>query len=72
MAQNEAIRRTRLIEWSRTRLFAQPWAVALTYLVALFIAEAVTTLISPQAGMVLHGFILIALLIQAAFTVRQR
>jgi membrane protease YdiL (CAAX protease family) len=46
--------------------------VALAYLIALTVAEALTTFISPRAGMVLHGLILIALLLQAALSFRQR
>jgi hypothetical protein len=46
--------------------------VALVYLLALTVAEALTTFISPRAGMVLHGLILIALLLQAALSFRQR
>jgi membrane protease YdiL (CAAX protease family) len=42
--------------------------VASAYLVALGIAEALTTLIAPLAGMILHGLILITLLIHAALS----
>jgi len=72
MAQNEVIDRPGFIEWGRTQLLAKPWVVALIYLVALIVAEALTTLISPRAGMILHGLILIALLLQAALSIRRR
>lgn len=72
MAQNKVVRRTRFIERGRSRLLARSWVVALVYLLALTVAEALTTFISPRAGMVLHGLILIALLLQAALSFRQR
>ncbi len=72
MAQNKVVRRTGFIEWARSRLLARPWVVALAYLIALTVAETLTTFISPRAGMVLHGLILIALLLQAALSFRQR
>jgi len=72
MAHNEVDRRTGFIDGGRSRLLARPWVVALAYLFALTVAEALTTFISPRAGMVLHGLILIALLLQAALSFRQR
>ena len=40
--------------------------VGLTYLVMISIAEAITTLVEPQLGMVLHGLVLVMLLIHGS------
>jgi membrane protease YdiL (CAAX protease family) len=49
-----------------------PRGLALVYLVALTIAEVLTTLIEPRVGMFLHGLIFIALLAHANFLPRGR
>jgi membrane protease YdiL (CAAX protease family) len=50
---------------------SRPWFIALAYLSALILAEVLTTLIDPRAGMILYGLILIALLLQAALSSHQ-
>lgn len=72
MAQNGVVKPTGFVHWGRTTLLARPKVVAIAYLVALVIAEALTTLISPRTGMVLHGLILISLLLLAALSFRKR
>ncbi len=52
------------------RRFPNALWVPLVYLAAIAIAEAVTTFSLPQAGMVLHGFLLVALLSHAALFAR--
>lgn len=44
------------------------WWVALIYMATITLAETFTTLISPQAGLILHGIVLLLLLLQAAFS----
>ena len=46
------------------------WRVALGYLAAIALAEALTTLIDPLVGLGLHGLLLLALLLQAAVSDR--
>ena len=41
------------------------WWVALIYLAAIILAEALTTLVEPRVGLVLHGLVLLTLLLQA-------
>ncbi len=41
-------------------------AISLVYLVCISIAEAITTLVEPQLGMLLHGIVLVALLIHGS------
>lgn len=45
--------------------------IALFYLAAITLAEGLTTLVSPQVGLILHGLILLALLLEAAFSERK-
>jgi membrane protease YdiL (CAAX protease family) len=71
MTHNEVIEKAGYIEWLRTRLLARPWMIALAYLLALTLAEVLTILIDPRAGMILYGLILIALFLQAAFSSQQ-
>jgi hypothetical protein len=40
--------------------------IAILYLVALTVAEALTNLIEPRVGMVTHGVVLVALLLHAS------
>ena len=66
---------TQLNEPSRTRgilfsVFNAPRSTALIYLVALVLAEAMTTLIEPRVGLVMHGLILVALLLHASLGAR--
>jgi len=46
-------------------------AVGLTYLLMISIAEAITTLVEPLLGMVLHGLVLVMLLIHGSVTHRR-
>ena len=52
------------------RIFRSKISAALTYLAALIIAEAFTTLIEPRAGLSMHGVILTALLTHAGLCPR--
>lgn len=52
--------------WST--LSSPRWMVG--YLVALTVAESVTTLAAPQVGLVFHGLILMALLLHAALAIK--
>ena len=56
----------------RSRILPIFWIVAVVYLIALAIAEVFITYIAPLAGMILHGLIFIALLIQAALSRNKR
>ena len=68
-----------LTEVVTTRRHRLPWAttevvttgqplVAVGYLVALTIAEVVTTLVEPWVGLLMHGMVLVALLLHTALT----
>jgi uncharacterized protein len=46
--------------------FARYWCVAAIYLFSILLAEGITTLVDPQAGMILHGVVLFALLFHSA------
>jgi membrane protease YdiL (CAAX protease family) len=46
-------------------------AVGLTYLLMISVAEAITTLVEPLLGMVLHGLVLVMLLIHGSVTHRR-
>ncbi len=47
--------------------FASFRGIAILYLVALTLAEALTNLIEPRMGLVTHGLVLVALLLHASF-----
>jgi len=43
-----------------------PWRIALVYLVVITIAEALTTLVEPRVGLVIHGLVLLTLILHAS------
>lgn len=47
-------------------LLASPWTLALVYLFDLAIAEAMTMLVAPRAGMIAHGVVFVLLLLHAS------
>lgn len=71
MTHDELIEKAGCMKWMRTRLTARPWVIALAYLLPLTIAEVLTTRIDPRLGMILYGFILLALLLQSALSSQQ-
>ncbi len=46
------------------------WLIALAYLVAITLAEALTALFEPRVGLALHGLVLVALLLHASLWAR--
>ena len=65
------IEKSHIISRDRSWKLSRPWKITLAYLIALIIAEALTTLIAPQVGMILYSLILIALLLLATVSVRR-
>jgi membrane protease YdiL (CAAX protease family) len=53
--------------WTRANI---PGITYLLYLIWLMLAEIITVLSTPQVGLILHGVLLVALFIQAAFNTR--
>jgi membrane protease YdiL (CAAX protease family) len=72
MAQNDLIKEIFFIGDKRLELPAFLWKVALAYLLALVVAESMTMFIAPMAGVIIYGFILIALSLQASLGFRKR
>jgi len=61
--------------WSSARLataalLASPWMLALVYLFDLAVAEAMTMLVAPRAGMIAHGVVFVLLLLHASLAAR--
>jgi hypothetical protein len=63
---------SRVVDHQHGKLLSPSWKIAIGYLVALAIAEALNTLFTPQAGVILHGLVLLALLLQASLSIRKR
>ena len=61
-----------ILSRDRSRILPVFWIVAIVYLIALAIAEVLITYVAPLAGMILHGLIFLALLIQAALSRNKR
>jgi membrane protease YdiL (CAAX protease family) len=70
--KNDLIKERIFIGDKRLELPAFLWKVALGYLLALVVAESLTTFIAPMAGVIIYGFILIALSLQASLGFRKR
>ena len=47
-------------------LIANPWRIALVYLVVITLAEALTILVELRVGLILHGLVLVALILHAS------
>jgi membrane protease YdiL (CAAX protease family) len=72
MAQIDLIKKLIFISDKRLEVGSIPWKVALAYLLALIVAETLTTYFAPLAGMIIYGFILIALSLQASLGFKKR
>jgi membrane protease YdiL (CAAX protease family) len=68
MDHKDVIDNTSILEATRSRLLARPRLIALGYLLALTLAEAITVLVNPRAGMMLHGSILLIVVLLAALS----
>jgi hypothetical protein len=66
MAQNDVIKEIVFIADEQYEAPAYAWGTALAYLLALVVAELLTTFAAPLVGMILYGLILIALLVQSS------
>ena len=61
--------------WNSARLataamLASPWMLALVYLFDLAVAEAMTMLVAPRAGMIAHGVVFVLLLLHSSLAAR--
>ena len=61
--------------WSNARattaaMLASPWMLALVYLFDLALAEAMTMLVAPRAGMIAHGVVFVLLLLHSSLAAR--
>ncbi|MES0361616.1 MAG: CPBP family glutamic-type intramembrane protease, partial [Anaerolineales bacterium] len=63
---------SRVVDHQHGKLISPSWKIAFGYLVALAIAETLNTLFAPQAGVILHGLVLLALLLHASLSIRKR
>lgn len=72
MSESKIIQKPKLIKGRSVRqhpiflrLFS-PWGTALCYLVAITLAESITTMVEPQIGLIFHGLIFLALILHAS------
>ena len=72
MAQYDLIKEIVFIADEQYEAPAFAWGIALVYLLALVVAEVLTTFVAPVGGMILYGLILIALLVQSSIGVQKR
>jgi membrane protease YdiL (CAAX protease family) len=72
MTHNDAIDNTSVLESEHPRFLSRPRAFALGYLLALTLAEAITVLVDPRAGLILHGLILLAVMLLSAISHQKR
>lgn len=66
MTNDNLTEKTSFREGILSMLLARPWGIALSYLLVLTLAEVVTILVDPRAGMILHGSILLVVTLLAA------
>lgn len=66
MTDDNLTEKTSFREGILSMLLARPWGIALIYLLVLTLAEVVTILVDPRAGMILHGSILLVVTLLAA------
>lgn len=72
MSQNDLIKEIVFIADEQYEAPALAWGISLAYLLALGVAEILTTFVSPLVGMILYGLILIALLVQSSIGAKKR
>ncbi|MFN2266540.1 MAG: LysM peptidoglycan-binding domain-containing protein [Anaerolineales bacterium] len=65
MAQNDVFKEIVFIADQQYEAPAVAWGVALAYLLALVVAEVLTTFASPLVGIILYGLVLLALLVHS-------
>ena len=63
---------SRVVDHHQGKLLSPSWKIAFGYLLALAIAETLNTLSAPRAGLILHGLVLVALLLQASLSFTKR
>src|SRR4030042_4629541 len=68
ITQNVEFFKKGLNQWhpSLSFLIANPWRIALVYLVVITLAEALTILVELRVGLILHGLVLVALILHAS------
>ena len=71
MVQNDLIKEIVFIADEQYEAPIVSWGIALAYLLALVVAEVLTSFAAPFVGMILYGLILIALLLQSSIGVQK-
>ena len=72
MTHKDVVKNSSISGSFRTRILSNPRAFALGYLLALTLAETITVLVDPRAGMILHGMILLAVMLLSALSHHKR